>query len=338
MQSDITEDTAGNGMGAGETPDDPEDGSWDWVVTTPPAPVHHTTSASPVNIGGATGQGVLEAYIKTLDPTLLTVLGDLAAGIMADPAKRSAADLIFLMRYDDLPSVPGTTFADEAKARYDLRIADYGSATALAEYIRDARAGQGYENGIIAWDIGQYVRVAGLLFDRYFAPYDDDADDMAEVLYQDSFNDTPGYFDLDEDDGFDPTYTDTNFYWYTLGISGLLDAFSAAGTHTSEIPGLITRIQDSQYGNGAVSGSYGANPGDEDWQSTAYCALALARHDLPTFQLDISHMAYWIGATQDDVETMGGWRYSSGAHYPGDRRREHRGAGHGNPALRRDRR
>jgi hypothetical protein len=316
MQADITEDTAGNGSGAGESPNDPDDGSWDWVVTSPPAPVHHTTSPSPVNIGGATGQGVLEAYIKTLNPTLLTVLGDLATGILADPDKRSASDLVFLMRYDDLPPVVGDVYRDEAKARYDQRIADAGSATALAESIRDTRMGQGYENGIIAWDVGHFVRAASMLGDIYGGGYATDAANMAEVLYQDSFADNPGYFDVVDDAGFDPTYTNTNFYWYTLGLSGLLESFSVTGTHTSEIPDLIQRILDSQYGTGAVSGSYGANPGDEDWQATAYCALALARHDLPTFQLDISHMAYWIGATQDGVETMGGWRYSSDAHYP----------------------
>ena len=50
---------------------------------------------------------------------------------------------------------------------------------------------------------------------------------MAEVLYQDSFNDAPGYFDIIDDQGYDPTYGDVNFWWYPHGITGLIDAFDA---------------------------------------------------------------------------------------------------------------
>ena len=39
MQADVTEDNAGNGTdGIDESPDDPDDGGWDWVVNTPAQP------------------------------------------------------------------------------------------------------------------------------------------------------------------------------------------------------------------------------------------------------------------------------------------------------------
>jgi hypothetical protein len=317
MQADITDDNAGNGVdGVDEIPDDPDDGGWDWRVTVP-APFHHTTAASPKNIFGATAQGLYYAYLETGASSYFTALADAANYMIADAGVRSGADIVFLINYNNLAGVSGTAYMDSAKAKFDARVATYGSATAFAEYIRDVRAGQGYENGIIAWDIGVWARAAAMLAAEYPTdPYDyaQAADDIAEVIWQDSFNDNPGYFDIIDDAGFDPTWTDKNFWWYTLGLTGLIDAFDAAGVHTAEIPGLVTRLLASQYTGGGISGSYGANPDDEDWQSTAYAALSLGMLDQATYQDEINWMCYWLGATQD---TSGGWVYSSnGNHYP----------------------
>jgi hypothetical protein len=317
MQADITDDNAGNGVnGVNETPDDPDDGGWDWSVSSPPAPFHHTTAVSPVNIYGATVLGLYYAFLETGDPAYFTALTDAANVIRVNPNIRTASDCIFLMYYNDLPGVIGTSYMDSAKAKFDARIASQGSPTAWARYIRDVRNGQGYGNGIIAWDIGFYVVAAAMLDDRYPGDpndYDQAADDMAEVLWQDSFNDNPGYFDIIDDAGWDPTYANRNYWWYTLGLTGLIDAFYASGNHTNEIPGLVIRLLDSQYSFGAISGSYGANDYDEDWQSTAYAMTSLGRLDQTTHQEAINRMAFWTSATQD---ASGGWRYSSGNHYP----------------------
>lgn len=314
MQADITEDNAGNGLdGAGESPDDPDDGGWDWVLTTPPDPVSHSTGASPKNLYGVSALGLYYAYLMTSDAGYLTAMKDAADAAVADAGIRSASDLVFLQLYDDLPSVSGTTYADAAKTKYDGRIATYGSADSLAKYIRDVRAGQGYENGIIPWDVGTFALAAAMLDDRY-GGYASDADDIAEVLWQDSFNSSPGYFDVVADAGYDSTYANTDYWWYNLGISGLLTAFVASDTHTSEIPGLVTRITDSQFPSGAISFSYGANPNDEDWQSSAYCAMALARNDHTGYTAEIRSIGDWICSTADTL--TGGWRYSSGSHYP----------------------
>ncbi|MBU2502397.1 right-handed parallel beta-helix repeat-containing protein [bacterium] len=312
-QADATEDNAGNGVdGVDETPDDPDDGGWDWVMTDPA--FTHSTAVSPSNIYGATAQGLYYAYLATGDGTYKTALDDAAATMAADPNIRSGGDMVFLMKYNDLPGVLGTAFMDAARAKYDGRITTYGSATALAQYIRDVRGvTQGYPNGIIGWDVGIYAVIATMLDARYPGNgYDADADDIAEVLWQDSFNDNPGLFDVIDDQGYDPTYTDKNFYWYNLGITGLIDAFAASGSHTAEIPGLLNILLASQASDGSVSYSYGGF--DADWQSTAYSVLTLAGYDQATYQYEINKMAYWIGATQQ--ASSGGWVYSSLNHYP----------------------
>ncbi len=319
MQADVTEDNAGNGTdGIDELPDDPDDAGWDWSLTSPPDPFSHSTGASPTNIYGATAQGLYYAYLETGDATYFTALQDFADFAVAagSGSVRAGMDIKMLMIFNDLYSAevaPTTVYEDAAKAKYDARIASQGSATAWAEYIRDVRAGQGYENGIIAWDIGIYAVDAQMLYDRFGGTYDQDADDIAEVLWQDSYNSNPGYFDVVADAGFDPTYADKNFWWYTLGLTGLLDAFAASGSHTAEIPGLVQRLQESQYSTGAISGSYGANTDDEDWQSTAYAARSLGEYDQATYQDELNRMGYYLAATQD---ASGGWLYSSGAHYP----------------------
>ncbi|MBU0692695.1 hypothetical protein KKH18_12905, partial [bacterium] len=318
FQADFTDDNAGNGFDGSETPEDPDDSGWDWRLNWDTEAHAHSTAASPTNIYGATAQGLYYAYLATSDMSYFIAMRDAADFIVAatpPSPPRSGADLKFLLLFNDLYSsvvTPTTVYADAAKAKYDDRITVYTTATALAEYIRDARAGQGYENGIIAWDIGIWAVVAQMLYDVYGGTYDQDADDIAEVLYQDSFSGT-GYFDVVADAGWDPTYTDTNFYWYTLGLTGLIDAFSYSNTHTAEIAGLITRLQDSQYPNGAFSYCYGANEDDEDWQATAYILLTLHDYNAAAYTIEINHGAYWLGATQ---HTGGGWVYSSGNHYP----------------------
>ena len=308
-QSDITEDNAGNG-----NPDiDPEDGGWDWVLTAPI--FNHSASASPKNIYGVTALSLYYAYLKVNDPSYKIAMDDAAGIIITDADIRASPDLVFLMFYDDLPEVTGTSYQFSAKTKYDARITQYGSAQAFAEYIRDVRASQGYENGIIAWDISGWARVAAMLDDRYPAQgYDADADAIAEVLWQDSFNDNPGYFDIIEDQGWDPTYTNKNFWWYSLGITGLINAFLFSDTHTTLIPSLVTILLDCQYDEGGFSSSYGAHPDDEDWQATAYSVISLGLYDQVTYQPRINNACEWLVETQDS--DSGGWVYSDGDHYP----------------------
>jgi predicted GH43/DUF377 family glycosyl hydrolase len=263
--------------------------------------------------------GLYYAYLETANAAYKTAMQDAATFMIGDAGIRSAADLVFLMRFQDLPGVTADIYKDAARSKFDGRISTYGSATALAEYIRDARAGQGYENGIIPWDIGAWVVAAQMLEDRYPSvayDYAKAADDMAEVIYQDSFEVNPGYFNLtsSKNNGWDPDYGNPDYYWYSLGITGLIDAFVTADVHVDEIDGLLSILSDCQYPGGAFSYCYGANPDDEDWQSTAYAVASLARVDQAAYQVQINGATHWLGATQDGAS--GGWVYGSGNHYP----------------------
>jgi hypothetical protein len=231
MQADVTEDNAGNGSGLSESPNDPDDAGWDWMVTSPPDPFFHTTAVSPQNLYGVTVLGIYYAYLREPRAAYWTAMTDAANHMLGDINIRTSSDMIFLMLYNDLPGVSGTAYRDDARTKFDWRITNQGggSAAGFAAWLRDVRGvSQGYPNGIIGWDLGAYTVVASMLDARYPGSlYDLAADAIANVLWQDSFNDSPGLFDVVDDAGWDPTYANVNYWWYCLGVSGLIDAFSA---------------------------------------------------------------------------------------------------------------
>ncbi len=310
MQADVTEDNAGNG-----NPDtDPEDGGWDWSSTI----FEHSAAASPGNITGATAQGLYQTYLFNPNPAYFIAMTDAAVkSVERFPDVRSASDMTFLLNYAALPGVVDPDyFINGAQAIWQYRLDNYGgTGTSLAEFIRDLRAGQGYANGIIPWDIALYcTALVKLDAVRPGLGYGQDAIDVAEVIWQDSFNSNPGYFDPDGHSmGFDPGYANTDYYWYSLGVSGLIDAFSVTGTHTAEISGLTGLMLDCQFVDGAFSFQYGAAFADDwDWQSTAYCVLTMGEH-VSSLIDEINYACYWLASEQD---VSGGWVYGSGNHYP----------------------
>jgi len=316
VQADFTEDNAGNG-----NPDtDPDDGGWDWVTTA----FTHSASSSPTNIYGATVLGLYYAYVKNPTASIFVSLQDAANRIVADTNIRTANDIVFLLKFQDIAGVTPGVYMTAAKGIFDRRLQARGpDGTDLAAYIRDARHGQGYDNGIIPWDIGFYAVAAEMLEQRYpnnTPDYQVCAGEIAEVLYQDSYNNNPGYFKPTggQNDGWDETYTETDYWWYALGITGLLDGFHAAGVHTDKIPGLISLLLDCQNSSGdargAFSSCYGAHANDEDWQTTAYAVMSLAGIDRSAYQTEINHACYYLASTQD--ASSGAWVYSNGNHYP----------------------
>jgi len=321
MQSDITEDNAGNG----EPDDDQQDGGWDW--STPD--FEHSNSGSSGNLYGVTVNGVYQAYLLDPDPALFIAMQDVADHTVAtgpEPAYpvgvKYAGDIIFLLNFAELPGVVDPAYyRNGAIAIWNWRLNNTGTgtATSLAEAIRDVRAGQGYENGIIAWDVSAYVLAAQRLHEAFPGMgYDASAAAMAEVLYQDSFMLNPGYFDhAGRCKGYTVDASNTDYWWYSLGVSGLINAFAATGIHTAEIPGLATLMEECQYDDGAFGEQYGApaDRNDRDWQTTAYAIMAL-HQSLPATAANLESLydgAVWLGATQD---VSGGFVYSSGNHYP----------------------
>ncbi|MGH9896695.1 MAG: hypothetical protein ACREA0_32785, partial [bacterium] len=164
------------------------------------------------NVQGVTAIALLDAFTLSLD---LSYLGDEtartgAAGTVAwltdyfnaDPANRfSSGSFFFLAKYALLTGDTGAL--QMANDGLDRSILFYGSATALAELIVQARKNQGHTLlGI--WDVALFVRGAQDIGRT------EEADDMAAVLLDQVENQTI----------VDP-YDDTA-NWYEIGLSGLL--------------------------------------------------------------------------------------------------------------------
>ncbi|MGD9547224.1 MAG: FlgD immunoglobulin-like domain containing protein [Candidatus Krumholzibacteriia bacterium] len=316
MQADVSEtiDNAGNGL----IDTDPDDGGWDWRTTA----FSHSTSASPTNLYGVTALGLFETYLLDPQPSHLIAMQDAADKMVAigpDPGGiRSASDVIFLLKFATLPECTNPSFYQGgAQAIWNRHLTVYGSMAGLAAYIRDARAGQGYPNGIIAWDIGAWAEAAMLMHAAFPAGgHDLEGAAIAEVLYQDSYMANPGYFEpFGHSQGYDPAWSTPDYYWYSIGITGLIQAFATTGTHTAELPALQTVLLACQYPDGSISDQYGAQGGDADWQATAYAVMGMVHHlgATPALAGPISSAASWLAATQD---ASGGWVYDSGNHYP----------------------
>lgn len=314
MQADITEDNAGNG----DPDDDLEDGGWNWVTTS----LSHTAAASSLNLYGVTANGIYRVYGFDPDPALFTAMKDAADFMVAAGPEmvRSAADIVFLLNFASLPEVSNPSYyTDGARAIWARHMSVYGSATGLAEYIRDARGNGGWPNGIIPWDLAPYVE-ALMVMEGLFPGngYGSDAADVVEVLYADAFLGTPGFFEpAGYNKGWDPAWAVPDFWFYPAGVAGLIRAFDAAGMYTGEIPALEALLHECQYDNGAFSYQYGAETSfdDRDWQTTAYAMWCLNDNLAPT-AANLQAMvdgAVWLASTQD---TSGGWVYSSGNHYP----------------------
>jgi len=277
MQADAdtlvtTSDNANNGWDYDslEVPDDPDDAGWDWRVNALTDPFHHTTAISSTNLYGPICLGLYDAYIYggSSDTRLYRAMKDAADEMVAN-GLGYANNIIFLLKFGTLSG--DSTYDNTARAMWDGKFVTGGGthadATAYAEYIRDARAGQGYENGIIPWDIAAYVEAAQDLDGTFSGNgYDLDADAMAEVVYQDVYNDSPyGYFDLEEDK-FE--------WWFNLGVGGVIDCFQVAGVHTGELPALLSLLLESQDPSGGFTDYYQLGL---DWQTTGYNLMTLSR-------------------------------------------------------------
>lgn len=314
MQADITEDNAGNG----DPDQDFEDGGWDWYIQD----LEHTAIQSWKNLYGVTALGLLKAYELDPKPAYFTAMKDAADYMVAngphDPGGiRSGPDVSFLLRFADLDACPDPAlYRAGAQAIWDRHITTYGSMANLAAAIRDARAGS-YPNGIIAWDVSAWVIAAMDMHAAFPAgSHDLEALAIAEVIYQDSFAGNPGYFDpYGTNQGYDPAWNTVDYWWYNLGVQGLLRSFVAAGVHLAEVPGLTQLLLDSQYPSGAFSDQYGAQGGDADWQTSAYVLETLAEYatHTPAVADALYKGAVWLAATQD---SSGGWLYGDGYHYP----------------------
>lgn len=295
LQSDITEDNAGNG-----SPDiDLEDGGWDWQIDS--TINAHSGSSSPENTYGVTADGVLGTYLtlggKAYPPSLSTrtSIEDTYSGMLANLNIDSGGDFPFLVRLS--VKTGDNKYANLARARYDAKIAFYGGSKALANAIVTARGVNG--DGIIPWDINQFAVGAAKLNDYFPGQgYDADADTFAQVIYEDMYNNNPGYFDE----------TNKSEWWWTLGIAGALEAFTVSGTHLTQRDQLATTLLSYQNDGIAKTpkGAWDWNddyPGG-DYQTTAYAIMALMAYGGAQAKSACIEGVNWLVG---DQRANGGW-------------------------------
>jgi len=179
-------------------------------------------------------------------------------------------------------------YANLAKQRYDTKVSVMGSAQAWVQYIRDARISQGLANGIIPWDIDKCVKAAKAL-DRHFPGqgYGNDAVNMAEVIYSVMYGDPVIFNPEDETE-----------QWYTLGLTGGVNAFWSAGVHADKLADLKAKLAAYQNGDGSWPSEEGY---PVDVQTTAYSVVEAIRTGMTGSGID---GAFWLALHQLPT---GGW-------------------------------
>jgi len=269
-----------------------KDGGWEW--NAPDTNPSHGVP-SPYNTLGVTAQGVLDSYRKVPGNRCLKACDDTYEAMVENsedpnPAKRRirGPDIPFLVELSE--ATIDSTYAAFAKARWVSAVAEFGGGTptGFAEFIRDARKGQGLP-ALISWDINLYIQ-GMLALDRYSPGegYTAQAKAMAEVIYNSLYVE-PVDFDITDDT--------QNEFW--LGITGALEAFVTTETHPTEVAALVTKLVDAQEDDGHFAG---VDDGS-DVQTTAYAALALIKAGQD--RAVVSALNYLVGCQRE----KGGWLY-----------------------------
>jgi parallel beta-helix repeat protein len=302
------------------------DGGFPWVL---PDTVSYT------NVLGITAMGILKAWelddktsyetalAKAYDycvdkpPTYTNVGGkwkETTSGVDSFPditflvwlSQAAAGDASLLAEINTLqsPNITAGDVASLAKERWDDRVnhlgatppSEEGTATAMAQRIRDERHGQGWDT-LIPWDLETGVKAAKVL-DGYYPGegYDQQAIDIAEVIY-DSIDDTGDvYFDS----------TNTSQEDYIAGLTGGIEAFREVGLHLNKAAELVDLLLAEQQ-SGGYWDYYGATPVSKSVQATAYAVMALQDYDTEAVTATWK-AAIWLMTSQN---VDGGW-YAEG--------------------------
>ena len=274
------------------------DGGWDWQnPDTNPS----TGMPSPPNTLGVTAQGVLDAYRVTGKSEYLAAVMNAYSELLTnstngDPSIRKirGLDILFLVRLSEATGIPA--YASFARARYQAAVTELGggTATGLAQYIRNARLSQSLPP-LIAWDIDLYVRAA-LSLDGYFPNqgFGADAAAMTEVIYTSLYQGTVD---------FNISNQGQDEYW--LSITGAVEAFTITGLHAAERDSLMTSLLASQQPDGHFPGVVSGG----NVQTTAYALMTLVKagKEVPAARA----MAYLTRAQGAN----GGWMETDGFEY-----------------------
>jgi len=297
------------------------DGGFSWVMGS---------SISSDNLLGITAMGILKAhdiddklayemalakaykYAKDTVPGWTVVDGkwkETTRGVESFPdvtflillAKAASVDSTLLTTIQSVePQTSVSDIADLGKTRWHLRLNHLGAtppntigtATAMVEYIRDARYPTW--SGLIPWDLEAAVKAA-LALESYYPGqgYINQANDIAEVIY-DSLYGTSQYFNYN-----DPTET-----CYVLGLAGAIEAFTEAGLYPDDARDLKDLLIGYQSVNGYWDEDESGSGGQESVQSTAYAVMALLAQGDDDAMVSALEGNTWLVDTQDG---HGGW-------------------------------
>lgn len=279
LQSDVTEDNAGNGDP--DSPLDGNDGGWDWVVT---GQAHHANDGSYENLYGPIARGLVEAAIFTGDARLGVGAGDVFAGISQAGLGLLGREYYRIfdgdiatayLRWGD--HTANGALKDTIKARHDQELSVRGGAGGYARYVRNGRTGQGLA-GLWPWDIHLLANDCDALAGGYpgsAGAYLAEVDSISQVIIDD-MNGLLG------PNGWSPTTFTQNYH--QTGLAGALRVWDASPRSDDDL--LATAMRDSLVNGQLPDGSWGVSYGGvfygQDIQTTAYAVLALmeysARH------------------------------------------------------------
>ncbi len=294
LQSDVTEDNAGNGDPDGDT----NDGGWDWLVT---GQAHHLDAVSYSNLYGPITRGLVEMAIATGNARMATALGDVFAGISKPGTAQYGVpyyriydgDIVYgLLKWARYTG--NTVLRDSVRTRYDVVMAEYAAANpgmngaaVRARIIRNGRVGQGLP-GLWPWDVDLLANDSDALRNAFpgVGAYAADLDSISQVVMDDmnGLLGTPGNW----------SPTDFTQGYHQLGLAGALRLFDASPRTDDDA--LATAMRDSlvnaQLPDGSWGISYGGTFYGQDLQTTSYAALALAEYAKRHGDVTAMHAAF----------------------------------------------
>jgi len=292
LQADISSDNANNGY----IDTDPDDGGWDWNIHF--TATEHSADPSPTNTYGITSLGLLTYLEEKLYPGLtyrfITAIFDAYQTISKNPAMDLAPDVVFCTKISLVDPSHDPSYAQLGRARYDARVALYGSPLDLAHHVMQQRAALGHD-GLIPWELG-WLAEAALALDEFFpgTGYDSHALIYAQAL-ADDINDPGGIFQMD----------DSTERYYTLGLAFTATTFFEVGIEPSLMHQAYVKLYFIQKTNGAFPWS--SQDHRASHQTTAYAVQTFFKvRSNPSAKSSMRKGAAWLESDQED---NGGWTY-----------------------------
>lgn len=269
-------------------------GSWDWIVTDDVS----SQGENNYNLAGVTAEGLLDAYKLTGNVSYLNaakISGDYIVSVpISITLGQNSASILFL--YHLYSVTRDITYQDKANAIMNSLLHDSNkfsvfdtdgtlglSAHELLLAYEDYRNyWPGEQNGIVTWDLYQYVEDAKLYGDNAFAS------NMA--------NEIKTYLDK-------PTYTGSVHY-YALGLSSGIEALNLQGMDYTSYLADLSGVQNPNSSFGTLD--------EGQVQTTSYSIIALA--SISNIASELTYLINGFGYT-DLSGSYNGWMETDGSEY-----------------------